>query len=560
MHPGWHGGVWLGLWLTAAPVLAQDYREEKMDEVGIKFSVYKKLSGVPMQLAKDSGSEHMKAKFLPKDPGDYLHGAKGSFEWYLEIHEFPKSGKEPKASADGHESREARRHASSFKEFVTVPEKDPLSQNRKFVVQEKEFPAKPGRPAYKYWEYFDTQKRGNGDLVWYAFAAAYDLPDAEVAILGRVPVMKGERPAETHTLWCTTMVKSGALLKDSETAKTAAETAAEAKRDKKADTPRRKASLERAKQNIAGVDGWDYFTSDNYVVLFSWDHEKAEKRQASETFARDLVGRMEKMRRLYQEYYPPHEKMAQNYSVVRICYDYPVFTKYSGASGGVVGLFNPSNKELVFFQGDKLMGSGATDTVAFHEGWHQYSDSYFRPVRGHKQEPADGEKPQQPQGGTKAASPGDEDAADATPDEARGVELHRWFDEGTGDYFGSFVWVNGKWQYFASKMRKGSIKGIVSQKQQVPMREIVSWNKDKFYGGRAADYYAQAYSMIDFFRRGKKELGAAWDPAWDGILDTYAKVMLETGNQKQAVEAAFKEVDWDKIEAAWVRWVKEFLK
>ena len=47
------------------------------------------------------------------------------------------------------------------------------------------------------------------------------------------------------------------------------------------------------------------------------------------------------------------------------------------------------------FNGKTLMGSGMTEAVTFHEGWHQYCDSYF------------------------------------------GFELQRWFDEGHGDYFGS---------------------------------------------------------------------------------------------------------------------------
>lgn len=541
--------------LLVAPLAAQgDFNEEKLAEFGIKLPVHKKLSRLPMQLGHEEYT-HLKAKYEPKDENDFISGRRGTYHWYLEFYDFPKvvtAAKTDKTDDPRKALKEAaieRGRAANFKEFVTS-DKDRSSQDRKFVIKEKEMPAKGGKLGYRWWEYYDTLKMQRGpetfDQLWYKLTAVFDLPDRELAICLDVPVQKGDRPQEKHAGWAKFMFSNVVTLSDKETGKTEKEAAGEAKKDALAESPEGKASLERAKKNIAGLKGWDYFTSQNYVVLFSWDYEKEGKRAPMEAYAKDLASKLEKMRLLYMELYPPHENFLKTYSVLRICYSHQQFQQYGNSSGGVVGWFNPGTKELVFFKGDALMGSGATETVAFHEGWHQYADSYFR-------------KPKRKAPGSEKKDASATEAADVGEVGEPGAELHRWFDEGTGDYFGSYVWNGSKWSYFASKMRKGDIKVIVNTGKQVPLREIVSWNKDRFYGAGAADYYAQAYSMIDFFRRGKT-MGAGWDDAWAKILDTYRDKMLETGDQKKAVEAAFQGVDWDKLEAAWLRWVKEYLK
>ena len=555
-------GSFLAALLSAASLAAQaDYTEEKLTEFGIKLPVHKKLSRLPMQLGHEEFT-HLKAKYEPKDEGDFIFGRRGTYRWYLEFYDFPKFTKAEKSDDPKKALKDAaveRGRAANFKEFVQG-DKDRGSSDRRFVVKDKEMPAKNGKLGYRWWEYFDSQKMSAGgepfDQIWYKMTAVFDLADRELAICLDVPVQKGDRPHEKHMGWAKLMLANVALLdeKAASAVKSDKDKANEAKKDALADTPERKASLERAKKNIAGLKGWDYFASQNYAVLFSWDHEKPEKRQAMEAYARDLTAKLEKMRLLYQENYPPHERFVKTYSVMRICYSIEQFQQYGNSGGGVVGWFNPGTKELVFFKGDVLMGSGATETVAFHEGWHQYADCYFRKA---KKKPAGSEK-KEPDGkdGKEGGTVTEIDLEELM---GSSVELHRWFDEGTGDFFGSYVWNGSKWTYFASKMRKGDIKVIVNTGKHVPLREIVTWNKDRFYGANASDYYAQAYSMIDFFRRGKS-MGSGWDDAWGKILEIYRERMLENGDGKKAVEAAFQGVDWDKLEASWIRWVKEYLK
>jgi len=183
------------------------------------------------------------------------------------------------------------------------------------------------------------------------------------------------------------------------------------------------------------------------------------------------------------------------------------------------------SKELVvFLGGDKMMGKGATETVTYHEGWHQFADLYFH-----------------------------------HPDTLKRGKLQRWFDEGHGDYFGSFRWGGSKWTYLGSKMRYKSVKEMVRVGDYVPFKDIVTWHKRRFYSGRSAYYYAQAYSMIDYLRRGSK-LKKYWKPHYAGILDMYRKVMLVHGDEKLAVSTAFRELtnddDWAELEQAWQAWVK----
>lgn len=225
---------------------------------------------------------------------------------------------------------------------------------------------------------------------------------------------------------------------------------------------------------------------------------------------------MDEMNRQYRKRFPPHGNMKKWWPVLRICRNKSEFDKYGGTSGGVIGWYNPASKELVVFNAKKL-GLFKTDVVAFHEGWHQYADFWFP-----------------------------------------GAKLHRWFDEGTGDFFGSMKRVGaGAFRVATSKMRKETIQRLVRAKKTVPLREIVRWHKSKFYGARASDYYAQGWAMIDFFTRGPKT--PYWKRSWNKILPTYIRVALETKNTNKAVKLAYAGVDWKELEEAFQSYVKRSL-
>jgi hypothetical protein len=217
--------------------------------------------------------------------------------------------------------------------------------------------------------------------------------------------------------------------------------------------------------------------------------------------------------------------MLQLYSILRVCESFSEYRRYGGDGVPVnaVGWFSPFSKELVVFNDRQHVVQNAKDivTTTQHEGWHQYALTYF------------GEK----------------------------NELHRWFDEGHGDYYGAFSKKGTTWSYTADKGRHTDIRTQISRKTYVPLREIVAWNKDKYYDpAKGGYYYAEGYSLVDFLRRGPEVLGKKFDERWGKVIDIYRSTMLETRDQKKAVEAAFAGVDWEQFEAAWVEWVRNSMK
>lgn len=154
-------------------------------------------------------------------------------------------------------------------------------------------------------------------------------------------------------------------------------------------------------------------------------------------------------------------------------------------------------------------------SIAYHEAWHQYSDQYW-------------------------------------PE----VELHRWFDEGLAEYFGSLRRSGKNEVLVPHKGRLDSLREQMASKTLIPSGEIVGWSRAKFYGARAPDHYAQAWAMADFLIRGKAKLGAKWDPEWSEILPTYAKIALEEKDAEKAARVCLEGVDAIAWEAAWIDWVK----
>ena len=92
--------------------------------------------------------------------------------------------------------------------------------------------------------------------------------------------------------------------------------------------------------------------------------------------------------------------------------------------------------------------------MTYHEGWHQFADLYF------------------------STRPGTVERA----------SLHRWFDEGHGDYFGSFRWGRGQvGSTKGSAMRHDVVQNMVRVGDYVPFKDIVTkWHmRRKFYGPNA---------------------------------------------------------------------------
>jgi len=556
--------------LLATTAAAQKWRTEMVPDCGIQFSAPNRLERLPMKLG--SSAVYQRARLQPKDAQDYV---RGQYPWNCDVYSFSK--KEQKAEDIKLPSGIPKEMEEQLRKMLAGRGRGPrhktfadwLDNQDDIDVKQagKKIKGRNGKLPYEHWIFTKPQRWSReGESTMYCEAAVYDFEDSQTALLIEMPLetKKSKKPKSKWASIIKKMIKSGEPCKDIEDEE-------DKKRDKYADTPARKAALAKAKANIAGLKGWDYFTQPNYCVFYSWDFEKPDTRSKSRKQAIYYSERLEKMRKLYIESYPldatgtkavmpdpssipdatgpitgadakksrrrsprgrgskDKEKGEVPYSVFRLCATYEQFQKYGGTRGGVVGWYSPASKELVvFLGGDKMMGAGATETVTYHEGWHQFADLYFHP-----------------------------------PESPKRATLQRWFDEGHGDYFGGHRWGSSGWKYTGSKMRYASCKQMVRKGDYVPFKEIVTWGMRRFYGAKAAYYYAQAFSMIDFLRRGQKSKG--WDPKWGEILEMYRRVVSLKGDATAAVEIAFREFDdaeWTKLEEAWKAWVSsgKFLK
>ena len=504
---------------------AQRYNTETNRELGVAFRVHEKLQQVPMQLGQET--VNIIQRFEPKDEADYMSGRHGTYAWQLYVLEFvdPKkaAGQEPttgkpktREEAEEEARRElyASRRAKTFKEYVE--DKDPSRRdNREILVEGKERRGRGDRPTSHWWEYRDTDSvRVYGvpepqDLVWYKVGCSYEIGDREITLLCVMPCKSGDRLKSKEYKMARTMVESLVTVEFDD------EGDFDEERDQWAKSPEQKKELRRLKDNLRDLGDWDYFTTPRFIVAFSWD--KPSKRLEAQKFAINTVQEIEGIREMFEERYPPHDEMKQTFSVIRVCSDYNEFLQYGDIPYGVVGWFSPGTKELCIFYDavNQFGGEEGTLGTAFHEAWHQYADTYWP-----------------------------------------SVELHRWFDEGLAEYFSAHRKAGRGFKFVGQDGRFQSIRQQIREGTYIPSREIVSWHKDKFYGPRAPDHYAQGWAMVDFLIRGKERLGSRFPEDWGKIMEVYATTCLEKKSDKKAVDAAFEGIDFDAFDKAWIEWVE----
>jgi len=520
----------LALFSLTATVAAQEYEWQNLENQHVRLQVSKKLAQVPMQIGAISPKEaNVVAKFEPQNDGDYIWGRYGRFSWDLLVMEFAGSKAEPATPNTGEngkpmskaEAEEAARkdavarlRSRTFVDWV----KDPRNSDtkRRYIVEGKENKGSSKKLGYTWWEYTESQAMHNGygeqfEQVWYTSAAAYPLPDGrEIGLVVSIPV-KGDKPDQK---WVQIVKRMLTSLEYVEPDPDADDT--DAARDKFAVTEKQKESLKVLKDNIRNLDNWDYFTTPDFIITYSWS--KPEQKKEMRKFARWTSEKLEDARTMFRDRYPPHDAMTTNYSIIRVCSNYDEFRKYGDTPYGVVGWFSPGSKELVIYydkQHEMVNNEDQMLSIAYHEAWHQYSDQYWP-----------------------------------------GVDLHRWFDEGLAEYFGALRVKGKSEEYTPHRGRLAEFQPLLNSKAYVPTSEIVIWDKPTFYGANASAHYAQAWVMMDFLMRGKERLGSKFDDKWSQIVPTYGKVALETKSEKKAVEAAFAGVDMAAFEAAWIDWFK----
>lgn len=305
--------------------------------------------------------------------------------------------------------------------------------------------------------------------------------------------------------------------------------------------------------------GWELYETQNYFVITDNDDRE---------FIKELLDRMEAIRAVYEELYPWEKadrlraiaaqsrkeeeqkkkeageddepdievKIKQagrttsaissreqsRCSVVRIFKNRSQYMEY-GAPGGSAGYWSPMQEELVVY--DDKAGGGRADTWATlnHEAFHQYIFYLYG-----------------------------------------NLSPHSWYNEGTGDFFAGYEYKHKKFILNPFAWRVQTIKQAIKddnlalqegkERQIAPLKKLVQYTQREYYGPEIGRNYAQGWSFIYFLRTGA-EKASGWNPAWNGILDTYFETLASTEDLDKAVEVAFAGVDWDELENCWKDYV-----
>ncbi len=241
----------------------------------------------------------------------------------------------------------------------------------------------------------------------------------------------------------------------------------------------------------------------HYVV------ETNVSQQRAETYGRHL----EAIRALYVKVFdaPDRERPP---SRVLIFDTQEGFHSYSELSiddrmDSALGYYSPMLRQLLLYEDEFDETQAETLETLYHEGFHQFLHSLL-------------------------------------PEMA----LPSWFDEGLAEYFaGSELQPDGSLETGRIVAGRQALLEYIVQSGQphVPFPQLMRLTQAEFYAN-AGVCYAQAWSMIHFFRRGAPR------PVAEGFL-RYIDLLKQGLPNHAALEVAFDGIDWTAVEAAWRQYV-----
>lgn len=278
-------------------------------------------------------------------------------------------------------------------------------------------------------------------------------------------------------------------------------------------TAARKETLARVQRDLAGHTAWGYLQTEHYIVESNLD-EKAQK-----ALIESLGANLERVHEAYRTLFPP-AKPVDAVSVVKVfSHRDQLFAHFSerkpdGLNLGVIGMWMPAYDELVIFHDPTSSNAASTNAILYHEGFHQYIHYAYG-----------------------------------------GVDLPRWFDEGTGDYFGGAQPDADGVKIGENASRAGTITKIVNGEftkqygwNPPALADLLQMDRDAFY--RETKWlvfqYTMAWSVIYYLAQGIEK-----DSPYAGALERYASTLRETQSAAKAYEAAFSKVDAAAFEKDW---------
>jgi hypothetical protein len=510
-----------GLFCAAlvAPARAQKWEQQQIGSVGIELRVPDTLRVSPVQFEDgDRQALHLKYEFKSIDVTSH----EGS--------NFPKDGSIrvlvfPKKPSD--EEKRDRRFSRNFEDFVR--NNQVYKGERTFHIEGEEQKGRGKTPDHDVWEYSEAADLfdGKDPITHYHVAATYDFEDRQVAVVydfwafdnrpDRGTIRNGRTIVESVVP--TEIVDVGSQLKEDP-------------RARKADTPAKLACLEVAAKSILGAEGWDFTTTDEFIVLYS--HDGGPKQRKAQKIAEEYADTLAAMRAKFREDWPVEDRELP-YPTLRVCHERRIYSTF-GSNGAPLGRFVPETAEVVIFD-DSQGQVGSKDAVRqtmIAAAWQQYAASYWP-----------------------------------------GVEFQRWWMLGTSDYYAQYEPKGRKLQckpisnpYVYFELEEGRfrlenpialVEGDLRDDAHVPLRDFVRWESGKFDGARPANHRAQAYAFVDFLARGPEKLGRRFEENWAGLWRAYPQKMAETKSTSKTIEKVFDGVDFAALEDAWKDWVKRSL-
>ncbi|HEX6882371.1 MAG TPA: hypothetical protein VF530_03260 [Planctomycetota bacterium] len=251
--------------------------------------------------------------------------------------------------------------------------------------------------------------------------------------------------------------------------------------------------LAAARSEAERTPGWRALPtpSEKFILLTSCENQK---------FVDEVIDRLERSREIFEQDYPPPGDFT-HVSIVRLCAKAEEFHRYGGTGGGVAGWFSPSTTELVLYDA-KEVDRNMSYAVMTHEAFHQYCHFLF----GRS-------------------------------------EAHRWFDEGHGDYYGGMKFDGPKARITARMPggleRLSVIREMITLETYKPLVEHLNYDHPQWQGQGPSNVspYAQSWSIVYMLRQGM--LGNVHSKVWK---DEYAEILpAYIATLRQGFEQAYRE-------------------
>lgn len=252
--------------------------------------------------------------------------------------------------------------------------------------------------------------------------------------------------------------------------------------------------------------------------------------RATEALLANFGIRMELMFVKYGEAFQYSGKMSQK-AVLRVYPDRQQFQAGEGVDPGVAAFYRPETKELVGFQTPPEVVPNFFN-IFCHEGSHQFFDVAF---------------------------PGFYKASD----------LPMWFSEGMGDCLGSCEVGQRRTLYVfyidrgIAACRIDMAKQLVEADRHVPLRELITYDYQQFYGGAgrlpAVYKYAQAWSLLHFLWM-YPGYGEEGEHYYRASVARLVRGFKEGRPRDEIYQEAFRvsgrAFNWDEIEEQWKEYVR----